>query len=356
MNNNTRIANLRSKFSTFGVDAMFVYQPENRKYLSGFDGSTGYVLITTADAVLATDFRYVEQAAGQVTDCRVLRIDGPVKNWFPGLVSDANISRLGIEAGHVTLSDFERYKTALVAAGVNTELVSVTDAVEGLRLVKDEDEIRHIEAAARLTDEALTRVGAMYLRPGVTERRLAWELEKFIRESGGELAFPIIVAGGPASAMAHAKPTDRPLHPDEPVVIDMGAKLNEYCGDLTRTFWLGDVNAKFVELYTIVLRAQRAAIEGISSGMTGAEADKLARDFITEAGYGENFGHSLGHGLGMEVHENPRVGQNSPDTLTDGMVFTIEPGIYISGWGGIRIEDDAVLENGKIRLLTSSPK
>ncbi len=351
-----RINNVRSQFGALGVDGIFVYQPENRKYLSGFDGSTGYVLITAADAVLATDFRYVEQAESQVEGCRVVRIDGPVKNWFPGLVSGANVARLGVESGHVTLSDFERYKTALSAAGIKTELVPVTDAVETLRLVKDDEEIRHIEAAARLTDEALTRVGAMYLRPGVTERRLAWELEKFIRESGGELAFPIIVAGGPASAMAHAKPTDRPLQPDEPVVVDMGAKLNGYCGDLTRTFWLGDVNARFVELYTTVLRAQRAAIEDIVSGMTGAESDKLARDFITEAGYGEAFGHSLGHGLGMEVHENPRVGQNSQDILADGMVFTIEPGIYITGWGGIRIEDDAVLENGKIRLLTTSPK
>ncbi len=352
----TRISNLRNKFAALGIEGMFVYQPENRRYLSRFDGSTGYVLITVADAVLATDFRYLEQAEGQVEGCRVLRIDGPVKNWFPGLVSDAKVSRLGIEAGHVTLADFERFKSALAEAEIKTDLVPVTDVVEGLRLIKDEDEIKHIAAAARLTDEALIRVGAMYLRPGVTERRLAWELEKFIRESGGELAFPIIVAGGPASAMAHAKPTDRPLQPDEPIVIDMGAKLNGYCGDLTRTFWLGDVNTRFVELYTIVLRAQRAAIEGISSGMTGAEADKLARDFITEAGYGENFGHSLGHGLGLEVHENPRVGQTSPDSLADGMVFTIEPGIYISGWGGIRIEDDAVLENGKIRLLTSSPK
>jgi Xaa-Pro aminopeptidase len=352
----TRIDNLRTRFDTLEVDGLFVYQPENRKYLSAFDGTTGYVLVTAADAVLATDFRYVEQAEVQVEGCRVQRIDGPVKNWFPGLVADANVSRLGIESGHVTLADFERFKAALDAAGVKTELVPVADAMENLRLVKDADEIRLIEAAARLTDEALTRVGEKYLRPGVSERRLAWELEKYIREAGAELAFPTIVAGGPAAARPHAQPTDRLMEPNEPVVIDMGAKLSGYCGDLTRTFWLGDIDTRFVELYRIVQLAQRAAIEGIVSGMAGAEADKLARDVIVEAGYGENFGHSLGHGLGMAVHENPRLGQNSPDTLADGMVFTIEPGIYITGWGGIRIEDDAVLENGKIRLLTASPK
>jgi Xaa-Pro aminopeptidase len=351
-----RINNLRAKLESLALDGMFVYQAENRKYLSGFDGSSGYLLVTAADAVLATDFRYVEQAQGQVAGCHVRRIDGPVKNWFPGLVSDARVSRLGVEAGHVTLADFERYKTVLDAAGIKTELVPVTDVVENLRMIKDKDEIKAIEAAARLTDEALTHVGEHFLRPGVSEIKIAWELEKYIRESGAELAFPIIVAGGPASAMAHAHPTDRPLQVKEPVVIDMGAKLHGYCADLTRTFWLCDVNTHFIELYRIVLQAQRAAIEGINAGMTGAEADKLARDYIAEAGYGEAFGHSLGHGFGMVVHENPRLGQNSTEVLTDGMVFTIEPGIYISGWGGIRIEDDAVLENGKVRLLTSSPK
>ena len=353
---NTRITHLRTKLDTLGVDGIFVYQPENRKYLSGFDGTTGYVLVTAADAILATDFRYVEQAEGQVKDCRVRRIDGPVKNWFPGLVSDAKVSRLGVESGHVTLADFERFRSALEAAGVKAELVPVADAVETLRLIKDASEIRKIEAAARLTDAALTFVAEKFLRPGVTEKKLAWELEKYIRESGGELAFPTIVTGGPSSAMAHVQPSDRPLRLNEPVVIDMGAKLSGYCGDLTRTFWLGDMDARFVELYTTVLRAQAAAIEGIVSGMPGAEADKLARDVIAEAGYAEAFGHSLGHGIGLEVHENPRLGQNSTDVLADGMTFTIEPGIYITGWGGIRIEDDAVLENGKIRLLTASPK
>jgi Xaa-Pro aminopeptidase len=352
----TRINNLRTKFETLSVDGMLIYQPENRKYLSAFDGSTGYLMITGTDAVLATDFRYVEQAHGEVTGCRVQRIEGPIKTWFPELVSDARVKRLGIEAGYATLSDFEKFKSTLENAGIKTELVPITDAVESLRIIKDTDEIKALEAAARLTDEALVCVTYKYLHPGVSEIKLAWELEKYIRESGAELSFPTIVAAGPASAMAHAKPSDRMLEVKGPVVIDMGVKIHGYCADLTRTFWLADVNSKFTELYRIVLQAQKAAVDGIVPGMTGAEADKLARDYIAEAGYADAFGHSLGHGLGMVVHENPRLGQNSQDVLMEGMVFTIEPGIYISGWGGIRIEDDAVLENGKVRLLTSSPK
>ncbi|PPD59035.1 M24 family metallopeptidase [Dehalogenimonas etheniformans] len=352
----TRISNLRTKLDSLAIDGILIYQPENRKYLTGFDGSTGYVLVTAADAVLATDFRYVEQAQGEVSSCRVQRIEGPIKTWFPGLVSDSKVTRLGIEAGYATLADFDKFKAALETSGIKTELVPVSDAVENLRVIKDADEIRALETAARITDEALIYITDKYLRPGVSEIKLAWELEKYIRESGGELSFPTIVAAGPASAMAHSKPSDRLLEVKGPLVIDMGVKLHGYCADLTRTFWLTDVNSKFAEIYRIVLQAQKVAIEGIRPGMTGAEADKLARDYIAEAGYAEAFGHSLGHGLGMVVHENPRLGQNSTDILREGMVFTIEPGVYISGWGGIRIEDDAVLENGKVRVLTSSPK
>ena len=352
----TRINQLRSKLESFCIDGILIQRPENRKYLTGFDGSAGYLLVTAALAVLATDFRYVEQAQGEVSGCRVQRIEGPIKRWFPELVSDAGVKRLGIEAGYTTLSDFEKFRDALESSGIKTELVPVTDAVESLRIIKDAEEIKALETAARITDEALIYITEKYLRPGVSEIKLAWELEKYIRESGGELSFPTIVAAGPASAMAHSKPSDRLLEVKGPVVIDMGVKLHGYCADLTRTFWLADVNSRFTELYRIVLQAQKAAIEGIVPGMTGAEADKLARDYIAEAGHADAFGHSLGHGLGMVVHENPRLGQNSPDILTEGMVFTIEPGIYVSGWGGIRIEDDAVLENGKVRLLTSSPK
>ncbi|TFG46994.1 MAG: peptidase M24 family protein, partial [Dehalococcoidia bacterium] len=220
----------------------------------------------------------------------------------------------------------------------------------------DENEIKFIEAAAQLTTKSLSYAVEHVINPGVTEKQVAWEIEKYIREASGELAFPTIVAGGPASARPHAQPTDRPLQKNESIVVDMGAKLDGYCADLTRTFWLGDKDDKFNKLYAIVLRAQAEAIAGIVAGLTGAEADAVARDVIGEAGFGAAFGHSLGHGIGLAVHELPRLSASTTTPLMDGMVFTIEPGIYIPGWGGIRIEDDAVLECGKIRLLTAFPK
>ncbi|MEN8614510.1 aminopeptidase P family protein [Dehalogenimonas sp. THU2] len=352
-----RLNLLRNKFPELGIDGILVAQPENRRYLSGFDGSSGYVLVTADVAVLATDFRYVEQAEIQAENYKVTRIDGPVKEWFPGLLREFNLKRLGLEAGFVTIADHDGFQAAISEAGLIIDLVPVEDVVEALRMVKNETEIRSIEAAASLTDRALFHVMEHFIKPGMTESKVAWELEKYIREAGGELAFPTIVAGGPASARPHSQPSDRPLRDNEPIVIDMGAKLDGYCADLTRTFWLGlDQSDRFRPLYDIVLRAQQTAIEGIVAGMTGVEADKLARDVIVEAGYGEAFGHSLGHGIGLEVHELPRLSARAPGPLTEGMVFTIEPGIYIPGWGGIRIEDDAVLEYDKIRLLTAFPK
>ncbi|AKG53488.1 aminopeptidase YpdF [Dehalogenimonas sp. WBC-2] len=351
-----RLQNLKNKLQALDVDAILVAQPDNRRYLSGFSGSSGYVLVTMETAVLATDFRYVEQAAFQAKECEVLRIDGPVTEWFPALLSGSNIKSLGLEAGFFTIADHDNFEAAISSAGLAVDLVPIIDAVETLRAVKDEQEIQAISAAANLTDKAFSYVTEHFIKPGVTELQVAWELEKFIRETGGELSFPIIVAGGEASARPHAQPTCRPLQKNEPLVIDMGAKLDGYCADLTRTLWLGAEDTRFRELYNIVLQAQNTAIKGIRSGMTGIEADKLSRDVITQAGYGKLFGHSLGHGIGLEVHELPRLSARATGPLSDGMVFTIEPGIYIPGWGGIRIEDDAVLECGKIKLLTASYK
>lgn len=351
-----RLQNLKNKLRTLAVDALLVAQPDNRRYLSGFNGSSGYVLVTTEITVLATDFRYIEQAALQAKECQVVRIDGPATEWFPALINGFNIKSLGLEAGYFTIADHDNFQAAISKAGLPIDLISVTDAVETLRAIKDEQEIQAISAAAYLTDKALLYVTEHFIKPDVTELQVAWELERFIREAGGELSFPIIVAGGEASARPHSQPTCRPLQKSEPLVIDMGAKLDGYCADLTRTLWLGAEDTKFRELYDIVWQAQDTAIKGIVSGMTGIEADKLSRDVIVQSGYGETFGHSLGHGIGLEVHELPRLSARATSPLKDGMVFTIEPGIYIPGWGGIRIEDDAVLECGKIKLLTTSPK
>jgi Xaa-Pro aminopeptidase len=191
----------------------------------------------------------------------------------------------------------------------------------------------------------------------MTEKEVAWEIEKNLRQKGSEgVPFEIIVASGPNSALPHARPTDKTICPGEPVVIDMGARINGYCSDLSRTLFLGRANETFQEIYNIVLQAQTAAIEGTKSEMLASQADQLARSVIQQAGYGDAFGHGLGHGVGLAVHESPRLGLSSSDSLVDGMVFTIEPGIYLAGQGGVRIEDMVVLENGKARVLTKATK
>ncbi|MEL7561807.1 aminopeptidase P family protein [Dehalogenimonas sp. 4OHTPN] len=351
------IQKFRGRFEVFGIDGLLINKPENIRYITGFTGSNGYVILTPVHTILATDFRYVEQANSEVPDLfGVRKIEGPVSQWFPPLIRDMGVNVLGIEAGFITIAEFDRFKGALEGSSSSAKLIPLNDMVEDFRAAKSKNEILQIESAARLTCEALVQVSERYMRPGISEKKLAWELEKYIREAGGELAFPVIVAGGPASALPHATPSDRPLQPNEPLVIDLGAKLNGYCGDLTRTFWLGNLDQHFMKLYNIVLQAQQIAIGGIESGMSATTADRLARECITSAGYGECFGHSLGHGIGLEVHEKPAIGPNSTGILTDGMVFTVEPGIYVTGWGGIRIEDDVVLENGRVKVLTHFPK
>ena len=218
------------------------------------------------------------------------------------------------------------------------------------------EEIEFIQQAVRITDSVFKQVKAI-LRTGMTEKQLAWEIEKFQRENGSQpVPFELIVAAGPNSALPHAKPSDYVIKAGDPIVIDIGAKYHYYGSDLTRTFCVGEKDATFRKVYEAVLKAQQGAIAQIKPGMTGSEADSIARSIIAQAGYGAAFGHSLGHGIGLVTHEKPTVGPNSAEILTNGMVFTIEPGIYISGWGGVRIEDDVVIENDKLRVLSSADK
>ena len=191
----------------------------------------------------------------------------------------------------------------------------------------------------------------------MTEKETAWEIEKFLRQEGSEgIPFEIIVASGPNSALPHARPKEKILCSGEPVLVDMGARINGYCSDFSRTLCLGKADKTLQEIYNIVLKAQTAAIEGIESGMDASQADQLARSVVEQAGYGDAFGHGLGHGVGLAVHEFPTLGPRSSDSLADGMVFTIEPGIYLAGQGGVRIEDMVVLKNGKAKVLSKAKR
>jgi Xaa-Pro aminopeptidase len=222
--------------------------------------------------------------------------------------------------------------------------------------VKGKEELRLVEKAAALADAALEYI-MPHIVPGALEKEIAWELESFLRRNGSEpVPFELIVASGPNSAMPHARPTDRAIRQGEPVVIDIGATVEGYASDMTRTLCLGDGNSMYNKVYDIVLGAQLTAMATLQAGMTGEQADRLARTVIEQAGYKDSFGHGLGHGVGLATHEEPRLGTSSTDILAEGMVFTIEPGIYISGWGGVRIEDMVVLEEGKVRPLTKARK
>ena len=361
-----RIERLRARLEEHRLDALFVSSPEtaspvNRRYLSGFTGTSAYLLITKDDAVIATDFRYYEQSAQQAPDFRLYQATGPMEDWLPGLLTaggDLGGKRLAFESADLTVVVYRTLRKAVEGppVGQRPRLVATTNLVEGLRAVKEPEELAALQAAVDLSDAALQHV-AERIVPGWTEKQTAWEVERRMREHGGEaVSFDTIVAGGPWGAMPHAYPRDRALERGEMVVIDMGVRLNGYCSDLTRTLFLGEPSDQFKKVYDIVLGAQLTAEELVRAGMTGEEAHNLAHRVIEEAGYGDKFGHGLGHGVGLAVHESPRLAKTSKDVLADGMVVTIEPGIYITGWGGVRIEDMVVIENGKARVMTHAPK
>ena len=352
-----RLDMARARFGQWEIDGLMVASDENRRYLSGFTGTAGSLIISANDQVLATDFRYVEQAGRQAPDFRVVRVMGGA-DWLAETLKEMGVQRLGFESQHVTVATHERLSKALGESngGAAVSLVATAGLVEDLRAVKDESEMALLTRAIEISDRAFEEV-SLTLMEGQTEREIAWKLERAMRELGADsISFDTIVAAGPNAALPHHRADDTPIREGQPLIIDMGARYQGYCSDLSRTLCLGQPDETFRKVYDTVLKAQLTAIAAVESGMTGGDADGLARAVIEEAGYGENFGHSLGHGLGLEVHEQPGVGPSSKGVLEDGMPFTIEPGIYISGWGGVRIEDVVLLENGKARVISKAPK
>jgi len=351
-----RLQKLRQRLVEEELDGIFISQPENRYYLSGFDGSSGFLLVTAKDTVLATDFRYTEQAKAQAPDCEILQITNDMVAWFPKLVSNLNLRRLGFEAGHISFTMYHRLTEALNKVQSQSSLVPADRLVEALRAIKEPEEIELITQAVAVTDEALNYIQGE-INTGMSEQEVAWEIEKFLRENGSQsVPFDVIVASGPNSVLPHAKPSPRIIKSGEPIIIDIGARVGGYCSDLSRTICLDSPNSTFSRVYDTVLGAQLTAMAIIKEGMTGEEADNLARVVIEEAGYGEAFGHGLGHGIGLASHEPPRLGPNSTEQLVDSMVFTVEPAIYLTGWGGMRIEDVVIMEGGKLRAVSKAKK
>jgi len=352
-----RLAKLRLELIEKEINALLVSQPKNRFYLSGFDGSDGYLLITAKDLIVATDFRYTEQVKRQSPDYKLFQIIGKMAEWFPELIEGLNLKQLGFESSATTFAQYTQISEIISTQKLPLVLVPTENVVERLRSIKEPDEIAFIQKASEIGDRAFEYVTDR-LKIGMTEKEIAWALEKHMRENSSQsMPFEVIVGAGPNGALPHAQPSDRPIAAHEPIVIDMGASFGGYSSDLTRTIFLDKPDETFIKIYNIVQKAQETAINGIKEGTSGIQADALARDIIKEAGYNDMFGHGLGHGVGLDTHDPaPRLSYLSNDVLANGMVFSIEPGIYLPEWGGVRIEDLAMLENGKVKLLSHAKK
>ena len=347
-----RIRELRSILSQKGMDAALITKRENYIYMSNFTGTFANLLITHDKAILVTDFRYTEQAKEQAQLYDVVQYQGNLNVTLNDLLTSNNVKVLGFEDDYLT---FKAYDDLSKKLNID-KLVPLEGAIELLRLIKDSEEIELIKEAVRVADEAFSHV-LKFIKPGVTESEIAAEIEYYLKKNGARgPSFDTIVASGWRASLPHGVASDKVVELGDAVTMDFGAIYNEYCSDMTRTVFVGQPKEELKKIYNIVLEAQKAGISGAVSGLTGREIDKIARDIISDAGYGENFGHSLGHGVGIEIHEDPRLSQQGTVKMRNGMVVTIEPGIYVSGLGGVRIEDMIVINDDKPMVLTSSKK
>ena len=347
-----RVEGLVAQFGEKELDGVLISAPENRRYLSGFSGSAGFLFITKANAILVTDSRYTEQATSQSPYFDVRQVRGGW-GWLIDELKASGVKKIGFESQDMTVASYNSLIEAIKGDSAlgDVSLVPAPGLAENQRIIKDQEELAMLQLAIDAADKAMDLV-CPAITPGMTEREVAWKMETAMRDFGSDaISFDTIVAAGPNGAMAHHQPTDYVIKQGDPIVIDMGAKVGGYCSDLSRSISVGEPDETFKKIYDTVLGAQLTAINTVKVGMTGEETDNLSRNVIADAGYGDNFGHSLGHGVGLEIHENPRVGPRSTDVLELNTVFTVEPGIYLSGWGGIRIEDIVILrEDGAVPM------
>jgi Xaa-Pro aminopeptidase len=346
-----RLDKLKSKFSTAGIDGFLITSPYNRRYITNFTGSAGVVLISRDQAQFITDFRYMEQAAKQCQGFEIVQHAGSIPDEVANQAKKLGINKLGFEEDYLTFSSFKSYESV-----VDSELIPVSGLIEKLRLIKNDAEIKILKEAADIADAAFKHI-IEFIHPGKTELEVSNELEFFMRKAGAtSSSFDTIVASGLRSALPHGVATDKVIEKGDIVTLDYGAYYKGYVSDITRTVAVGEPDAKLKEIYNIVLEAQYRGMDGIKPGMTGKEADALTRDYISEKGYGEYFGHSTGHGIGLEVHEGPALSSRSDIVLKPGMIVTCEPGIYVPGLGGVRIEDDTMITADGNEALTHSAK
>lgn len=335
----------------YGIDSLLVTKPQNVRYLSGYTGDDACLFLAPHRKFLLTDERFELQAKRDVRDFEIRIVNPSLPDFISALAAKTGSEKIGFEPSHLTCAAYERLRGSLFG-GASGELVSVHNIVEDLRQTKDAGEIRSIKGSVSILENAVIYFRSI-LKPGLTENDLAAKTEYFIRQVSGEWAsFEIIVASGANSAFPHARPTDRIIRPNDMVLLDLGVSYDGYKSDLTRVFFLGKIDSKHRKIYEVVKEAQRRSIKAIKPGAKISDIDRIARGFINAKGFGKRFGHSLGHGIGLEVHESPSISSRNHAVLKPGMVFTIEPAIYLPRWGGIRIEDMVLVTGKGCKVLT----
>lgn len=345
-----KINKLREVMNEKGLEAVVILSPYNRRYLSGFTGTSGSLLITQDKSLLITDFRYIQQANDQAQDFEVINQEGPMLSKINDLIKEGQYKNVGVESHLITYNEYQALNTDAV------ELSSIESVIETIRMVKDEFEIKQIQKAADIVDETYEHI-LKWVKPGMTENEVNNEMEMFMRSKGATCSsFDTIVASGHRGALPHGVASNKVIEEGDMITLDFGALYEGYVSDVTRTFAIGQPKEEMKKIYNIVLEAQLTALEQIKPGMTGKEADTIARDIIKSYGYGEQFGHSLGHGIGLEVHEGPALSQKSDIVLEENMCITLEPGIYVDGLGGVRIEDDVLVTKNGLQRFTKSSK
>lgn len=348
--NRTQILSSHTRKS--GVEGCLVTSRANYRYFSGFSGSNAMLLITENKRYLFTDFRYTIQAHEQAPDFEIIQeTAGEEKVLLNKYLKQNKIKKLFFEDTKVSFKEYFEIKEALTGC----KLQPAGDLLEKIRMYKDEDEIKNMARAAQLGDEAFFHILGL-IKPGVAECDIAAEIDYYFRKRASTQSFEAIVAGGPNSALCHAVPSQRSFQKGDMVVLDFGCEVNGYCSDMTRTVSIGKASEEMKKIYGIVLCAQLDALACLGPEKTGSEVDAVARNIIKDAGYGDHFGHGLGHSVGLEIHENPRLSPRSVDVLEKGMTITVEPGIYIEGLGGVRIEDLCIINEQGYTNLTASSK
>ncbi len=346
-----RVEQLRSRLVAANLTGMLIVEEHNRRYISGFTGSTGWVLVTRSDALLITDGRYWDRVTHESPSYTLVRVTRDYDTSLREVLASL-AGRVGFEGDTVTVNQFERVLKPME----HIAWVPADGLLRELRMVKSDEELAAIRRAAHLTDEAMARVPEM-LRPGMTEADLAWALEKYMREHGAEgLAFPIIVAFGENSALPHAEPGERRLKQDMALCIDMGARVDGYCADLTRSFWYGPHPPEaYLRAWEAVRAALTAALVSAVPGVSGREVDAAARDTLGVYGLADAFLHSVGHGVGLAIHEYPRLSRRAFDVLEARHVITVEPGVYLSGQWGIRLEELLIVWDNGPEVVSRAP-